>query len=75
MQQGRRHPVIPGTIGTYIKAVDTLRMSPRDFLRIGKVQKEIEEPLTEAQQKHRDRAHVMTKLNKVVQHMMGEEAQ
>lgn len=48
-------------------------MSPRDFLRIGKVQKEQEEPLTEAQVKHRDRSYIISKLNKSIQQMQGQE--
>jgi len=48
-------------------------MSPRDFLRIGKVQKEHEEPLTYAQVKHRDRSYIISKLNKNIQQMQGEE--
>ena len=39
---------LPVTEGKFVKTVDTIRMSPRDFLRIGKVQKEQEEALTEA---------------------------
>ena len=48
-------------------------MSPRDFLRIGKVLKSNEEPLTEAQVKHRDRSYIIQKLNKSVQLLQGEE--
>ena len=48
-------------------------MSPRDFLRIGKVLKNHEEPLTEAQVKHRDRSYIIQKLNKSVQLLQGEE--
>ena len=50
---------LPITEGKFIKTKDTIRMSPRDFLRIGKVQKEHEEPLTEAQVKHRDRSYII----------------
>ncbi len=52
------------SVGLQIKTPDTIRMSPRQFLRIGKVQKEHEEPLTEAQVKHRDRSYIISKLNK-----------
>ena len=55
--------------GKFIKTMDTIKMSPRDFLRIGKVQKEVEEPLTEAQVKHRDRSYIISKLNKSIQLM------
>lgn len=48
-------------------------MSPRDFLRIGKVRKELEEPLTEAQVKHRDRSYIIHKLNKSVQLLRGDD--
>ena len=54
------------SIGLQIKTPDTIRMSPRQFLRIGKVQKEHEEPLTEAQVKHRDRSYIISKLNKSI---------
>ena len=56
-----------------IKTPDLIRMSPRQFLRIGKVQKEQEEPLTEAQVKHRDRSYIISKLNKSIQQMQGDE--
>lgn len=59
----------PNEIGEFIKTKDTLRMSPRNFVRIGKVKKDHEEPLTEAQVKHRDRSHVIHKLNQNVQAM------
>jgi len=61
-----RRPVRPQKVGSFVKTSDTIRMSPRNFLRIGKVQKHQEEPLTEAQVKHRDRSHVIQKLNKSV---------
>jgi hypothetical protein len=59
--------VIPPSVGKFIKTSDTIRMSPRDFLRIGKVQKEQEEPMTEAQIKHRDRSYIINKLNRSIQ--------
>ena len=40
--------IFPQSDGKFIKTPDTLRMSPRKFLRIGKVQKGKEEPLTVA---------------------------
>lgn len=57
---------IPLAEGQWIDTADRLRMSPRDFLRIGKVQKELEEPLTDAQVQHRDRSYIIHKLNKTV---------
>ena len=59
-------PKLPKEEGIYVKTKDTVRMSPRNFLRIGKVQKHHEEPLTEAQVMHRDRSHVIHKLNQQV---------
>ena len=56
--------IIPPSEGKLIKTPDQIRRSPRDFLRIGKVQKEQDEPLTEAQVKHRDRSYIISKLNK-----------
>ena len=41
-------PKRPKEEGYYIKTKDTVRLSPRNFLRIGKVKKDHEEPLTEA---------------------------
>lgn len=66
-------PQIPKEEGIFVKTKDTLRLSPRNFLRIGKVQKHHEEPLTEAQVKHRDRSHVIHKLNQQVQIMKKKE--
>lgn len=54
---------IPKSKGEFVKTPDTLLMSPRAFLRIGKVIKENEEPLTVAQIKHRDRSYIISKLN------------
>lgn len=65
--------VPPPSFGKRIKTADTIRRSPRDFLRIGKVQKETEEPMTEAQHNHRDRSYIIQKLNKSVQMLRGEE--
>lgn len=39
--------VRPRKDGAFIKTDDTLKISPRNFLRIGKVQKMDEEPMTE----------------------------
>jgi hypothetical protein len=66
---------LPKSEGKLVKTVDSLRLSPRGFLRIGKVQKEHDEPLTEAQVKHRDRSYIISKLNKNIQAMQGEEKQ
>lgn len=52
--------------GIYTKTPDKIRLSPRQFLRIGKVQKEKEEPLTDAQIKHRDRSYIIQKLNQSI---------
>ena len=56
-----------------ITSADNLKYSPRQFLRIGKVKKDLEEPLTEAQVKHRDRSYIISKLNKSIQRMQGDE--
>ena len=65
--------IIPPSEGKFIKTADTLRKKPCDFLRIGKVQKEQDEPLTEAQVKHRDRSYIISKLNKNIQKMQVDE--
>lgn len=70
-----RPSFLPKSEGKFVKTGDVLRLSPRGFLRIGKVQKEHDEPLTEAQVKHRDRSYIISKLNKNIQQMQGEEKQ
>lgn len=64
---------VPKSKGKKIKTHDIMLRSPRDFLKIGKVQKMEEEPLTEAQVKHRDRSYIIQKLNKNIMEMKGQE--
>ena len=63
----------PATEGLYIKNPDAPKLSPRDFLRIGKVQKQHEKPMTDENVKHRDRAYIIKKLNKSIHEMQGED--
>lgn len=48
IKSGSHTVFIPKSKGEFVKTPDTLLMSPRAFLRIGKVVKENEEPLTVA---------------------------
>lgn len=67
IKSGSHKIIIPKSKGEFVKTPDTLLMSPRSFLRIGKVIKENEEPLTVAQVKHRDRSYIISKLNQKLQ--------
>lgn len=48
-------------------------LSPRNYLKIGKVQKNLEVPLTDDEVKHRDRSYIINKLNQNLSNLKQQE--